>query len=248
MFCDSYNPPIFDLSYIGNFTNYARPSFPHHFIIPVSFCFSILPDSLLFSTAKSRHGEAEAKPGPAPLILSPVFSRSTIRDTLPAFLPLNFSLLPCVTFLYYAFMRQTKLMLLLGCIIIAGVCFLAYSPAIKGPFLWDDNKYVVNNPLLSVPDGLWRIWFSTDVPSQYFPLVYTTLRFEHQMWGLNQIPYHIDNIALHVISALLLWLILRRLAVPAAAQEALDLATAAGASDLAGFIRKELESYEKQLK
>jgi protein O-mannosyl-transferase len=107
-------------------------------------------------------------------------------------------------------------MSLLGCVVIAAACFVAYSPAIKGPFLWDDNKYVVNNPLLSAPDGLRRIWFSTDVPSQYFPLVYTTLRFEHQMWGLNPIPYHIDNIALHVISSLLLWLILRRLSIPAA--------------------------------
>jgi len=113
-------------------------------------------------------------------------------------------------------MNRTKLISLLGCVVIAGACFVAYSPAIKGPFLWDDSKYVVNNSLLSAPDGLWRIWFSTDVPSQYFPLVYTTFRFEYQLWGLNPIGYHVDNIALHVISSLLLWLILRRLSVPAA--------------------------------
>ncbi|MBN2020937.1 MAG: tetratricopeptide repeat protein [Sedimentisphaerales bacterium] len=107
-------------------------------------------------------------------------------------------------------------MALLGCVFIAGATFIAYSPAIKGEFLWDDTKYVVNNELLSAPDGLRRIWFSTDVPSQYFPLVYTTLRFEHQLWGLNPIPYHVNNIALHVISALLVWLILRRLSMPAA--------------------------------
>jgi tetratricopeptide (TPR) repeat protein len=107
-------------------------------------------------------------------------------------------------------------MVLLGCIVIAGACFVAYSPAVRGPFLWDDNKYVVNNPLLSAPDGLQRIWFSTDVPSQYFPLVYTTLRFEYHLWRLNPIGYHIDNISLHVISALLLWFILRRLSVPVA--------------------------------
>jgi tetratricopeptide (TPR) repeat protein len=113
-------------------------------------------------------------------------------------------------------MNRNNLMVILGCIVIAGGCFLAYSPAIKGPFLWDDHNYITNNELLSAPDGLWRIWFSTDVPSQYFPFVYTTFRFEYQLWGLNPIGYHVDNIILHIISALLLWLILRRLSIPAA--------------------------------
>jgi tetratricopeptide (TPR) repeat protein len=107
-------------------------------------------------------------------------------------------------------------MIILGCVVIAGACFLAYSSAIKGPFLWDDHKYITNNELLGAPDGLFRIWFSTDVPSQYFPLVYTTFRFEFQLWGLNPIGYHVDNIILHIISALLLWLILTRLSIPAA--------------------------------
>jgi hypothetical protein len=113
-------------------------------------------------------------------------------------------------------MKETKLTIFLGCVLIAGACFLAYSPALKGPFIWDDIKYIVANPLLSAPDGLYRIWFSTDVPSQYFPLVYTVFRFEYQLWNFNPLGYHIVNISLHVISALLLWLVLRRLSIPAA--------------------------------
>jgi tetratricopeptide (TPR) repeat protein len=111
-------------------------------------------------------------------------------------------------------MKQNKLMILLGIAVIGGGCFIAYKPAMRGPFLWDDMKYVVNNELLTAPDGLWRIWFSTDVPSQYFPLVYTTFRFERQIADLNPILYHADNVALHVISALLIWLILSRLEIP----------------------------------
>jgi protein O-mannosyl-transferase len=113
-------------------------------------------------------------------------------------------------------MRETKVELLLGCVFIASACFMAYFPAIKGNFIWDDDRYVTDNPLVVAPDGLWRIWFSTDSPSQYFPLVYTTFRLEHKLWGFNPIPYHVDNVAIHVISSLLLWLILRRLAIPAA--------------------------------
>ncbi len=113
-------------------------------------------------------------------------------------------------------METTRIKALAGCIFISAACFIAYSPAIKGDFIWDDDNYVTANPLITAPDGLWRIWFSTDATSQYFPLVYTTFRLEHKLWGFNPMPYHIANVAIHIISSLLLWLILRRLAIPAA--------------------------------
>ncbi|MGA2322725.1 MAG: tetratricopeptide repeat protein [Sedimentisphaerales bacterium] len=107
-----------------------------------------------------------------------------------------------------------KLVLLAGAIILVVGCFAAYMPAIQGGFVWDDDDYVTANPLLAAPDGLYRIWFSTDSPSQYFPLVYTTFRVEYQLWGLNPAGYHTVNVAIHCINALLLWLILRRLSIP----------------------------------
>jgi tetratricopeptide (TPR) repeat protein len=107
-----------------------------------------------------------------------------------------------------------RLVLLAGAIAIVAGCLAAYMPAIRGGFIWDDDDYVTANPLLAVPDGLYRIWFSTDAPSQYFPLVYTTFRVEHQLWGLNPAGYHTVNVAIHCINALLLWLVLRRLSIP----------------------------------
>ncbi len=50
-------------------------------------------------------------------------------------------------------------------------------------FIWDDDVYVTNNLLLTAPDGLRRIWFSLDSPSQYFPLTYTVFRIQHTLWG-----------------------------------------------------------------
>jgi tetratricopeptide (TPR) repeat protein len=93
---------------------------------------------------------------------------------------------------------------------------LAYQPAWHAGFIWDDDVYVTNNRLLTVPDGLKRIWFSLDSPSQYFPLVYTVLRMERHAWGLASGGYHLVNILLHAANALLLWRVLRRLAVPGA--------------------------------
>jgi protein O-mannosyl-transferase len=106
-----------------------------------------------------------------------------------------------------------QLAILAGAIAIVAGCFTAYIPAIESGYIWDDDKYVTANPLLSAPDGLYRIWFSTDSPSQYFPLTYTTFRAEYQLWGLNPAGYHAVNVVIHSINALLLWLVLKRLSI-----------------------------------
>ena len=102
------------------------------------------------------------------------------------------------------------------CLILAVVTMLAYQPAWNGGFIWDDDEYVANNELLTAPDGLRRIWFSLDAPSQYFPLVYTTFRIERALWGLHPFGYHWVNLLLHVVNALLVWRLLVRLKVPGA--------------------------------
>jgi len=102
--------------------------------------------------------------------------------------------------------------------------FCAYLPATQAGFVWDDDRYVTENPLLVVPDGLSRIWFSTDQPSQYFPLVYTVFRIEHALWGFAPVGYHLFNIVFHVINALLVWHLLKRVNMPAAFAAALIFA------------------------
>ena len=101
-------------------------------------------------------------------------------------------------------------------LVLAAVTIFAYWPAWNGGLLWDDDVYITNNELLTAPDGLRRIWFSLDSPSQYFPLVYTTFRIEHAVWGLDPTGYHWVNLLLHIANALLVWLVLARLKVPGA--------------------------------
>src|ERR1044071_9061437 len=101
-------------------------------------------------------------------------------------------------------------------LLLTALTIFVYRPAWNGGFLWDDDVYITNNELLTAPDGLRRIWFSLDSPSQYFPLVYTTFRAEHARWGLNPAGYHWFNLVLHISNALLVWLVLARLKVPGA--------------------------------
>jgi protein O-mannosyl-transferase len=111
--------------------------------------------------------------------------------------------------------RAAKSALAGGLLIVAAV-FIAYLPAMAGGFIWDDDAYVTQNPLLSAPDGLQRIWFSAHHQSQYFPLVFTTLRLEYSLWGLNPLGYHVVNVLLHALNALLVWKLLKGLALPGA--------------------------------
>jgi tetratricopeptide (TPR) repeat protein len=92
----------------------------------------------------------------------------------------------------------------------------AYRPAWNGGFVWDDDFYVTKNHLLTAQDGLRRIWFSLQSPSQYFPLTYTSFRVERTLWGLNPTGYHWVNILFHTANALLLWRLLAKLGVPGA--------------------------------
>ena len=50
------------------------------------------------------------------------------------------------------------------CLILAVVTILAYQHAWHGGFLWDDDAYIINNELLTAPDGWQRIWFSSIPP------------------------------------------------------------------------------------
>ncbi len=109
-----------------------------------------------------------------------------------------------------------------GAAIIIAATLLAYVPALRSGFIWDDDYYVTANPLLRNWEGLQRIW--TDVlphPSeyplpQYYPLTHTSFWIEYRLWGLNPTGYHLVNIILHTCNALLVWLILRKLSVPGA--------------------------------
>lgn len=91
---------------------------------------------------------------------------------------------------------------------------LAYLPALHSGYIWDDDQYVTLNPNLRSAQGLADTWFKPQSLPQYYPLVHTTFWIEYHLWGLNPLGYHIVNVLLHAISAILLWRLLRRLKIP----------------------------------
>jgi tetratricopeptide (TPR) repeat protein len=106
-----------------------------------------------------------------------------------------------------------KSLLLVSALLLATL--LAYYPAWHGGMLWDDNAHITT-PELRSADGLWRIWFDLGATQQYYPVVHSTFWVLFKLWGSATLGYHLVNIVLHVLSAFLLALILRRLSIPGA--------------------------------
>jgi tetratricopeptide (TPR) repeat protein len=106
------------------------------------------------------------------------------------------------------------------CIKATAIFFLvviAYLPVLfTSGFIWDDPQYITGNPLLRTWRGLAAIWIHPSALPQYYPLVHTTFWIEYHIAGLHPFLYHLDNILLHALAAILLWRALVRLNVPAA--------------------------------
>lgn len=95
------------------------------------------------------------------------------------------------------------------------VTLLAYLPAIRSGFVWNDEDYVTAPALRSL-DGLGRIWIEPGAVQQYYPVLHSAFWLEHRLWGDNPTGYHLINILLHAGAAWLLAQILLRLTVPGA--------------------------------
>jgi protein O-mannosyl-transferase len=95
------------------------------------------------------------------------------------------------------------------------VTLAAYQPAWHGGLLWDDDAHITASGLRSA-GGLWRIWSELGATQQYYPVTHSAFWVQQALWGDHVLGYHVANILLHALSALLLVLTLRRLGIPGA--------------------------------
>jgi len=107
--------------------------------------------------------------------------------------------------------------------VLIGLGVWIYWPSLHGLWLWDDDFLLQNNPTVHDPNGLWYIWSE---PQQalidFFPL---TVSFEWLIWQIwtpdNSDPtyagmtvyYHVTSLIMHLISALLIWHLFRRMGI-----------------------------------
>ncbi len=100
-------------------------------------------------------------------------------------------------------------------LLLLAALLLAYLPALQGTPVWDDSSHLTKPGLRSWA-GLARIWFELGATQQYYPVTHSLFWIEHWLWGDWYPGYHLVNVCLHALSAMLLARILRRLEVPGA--------------------------------
>jgi hypothetical protein len=106
--------------------------------------------------------------------------------------------------------RRTDLLI---CLALVAATAAVYWPVRHFGFVdFDDNDYVYANPSLSL--GLTaagvRWAFTTFHAGNYHPLVWVSFLFDRTAWGLRPGPMHVENVALHAATAVLLFGLFRR--------------------------------------
>jgi hypothetical protein len=88
---------------------------------------------------------------------------------------------------------------------LAGLTFVAYSPALNGGFVWDDVIiYMLAQKSLSY------FWTSPYQPD-YWPVTYSVLFVLWNVFHANTWGYHLANLGLHLVNVGLWSVILRQL-------------------------------------
>jgi Tfp pilus assembly protein PilF len=99
---------------------------------------------------------------------------------------------------------------LLQALVIAAAVFWIYGPALRGDWLWDDNIDISENAITQSPTGLWKIWFEPGSEPDYYPVKASVQWLQWHLWGMDTLGYHLTNILLHILSALLVWRLLSK--------------------------------------
>jgi len=92
----------------------------------------------------------------------------------------------------------------------------AYSPALRGRFLWDDLAHVPDRAGFYTGNGLKLLWSLPGYVQQYYPLSFTTVWTAHRLGAVQAPAYHLLTLAFHLANAFLLAFLLSALGIPAA--------------------------------
>lgn len=101
--------------------------------------------------------------------------------------------------------------------LLAGAIGLVYGRALHAPFIFDDHPSIVTNTSIQQLWPLWdgrTGWTPLSAPIQSAtaarPLVNLTLAVNYALGGLDPFGYHLFNMGVHTLAAVILWALVRR--------------------------------------
>lgn len=106
-------------------------------------------------------------------------------------------------------MKNPKLILIL---IIISINLLIFLPSLKGGFVWDDYELIVDNSLLKTQNVIKTMFtpfgYGGFNSLLYRPIVSLSYKLDYLIYGLNPSGFHLTNIIIHTLNAILIFFIL----------------------------------------
>jgi len=99
-------------------------------------------------------------------------------------------------------------------LIAVGVTLLVFLPSLRNGFVtnWDDNGYIRDyQPIKAFNWANIKIIFSTYHQGNYHPLTIFTYAIEYALVGLKPFLYHFDNLILHLLNVVLVFIFSKKL-------------------------------------
>lgn len=96
------------------------------------------------------------------------------------------------------------------CALLMLVIGATYGNSLSGPFLFDDQSYIVDNPSIR------RLWPPTWLgePLGHRPVAALSFAVNHALAGLESTAFRAGSLLVHLLAAAVLWALLRRLPAP----------------------------------
>lgn len=101
--------------------------------------------------------------------------------------------------------------------------FVVHLPSLQGQLIWDDGYLVGENPFFRSPIFALEVFrhhlFLDSFSGHYRPVQNLSYMLDYLVWNGNLYGYHLSNVLWHAGAGALLFLLLRRLVAPLAADE-----------------------------
>ena len=95
---------------------------------------------------------------------------------------------------------------------LGAIGFLVRTPAIQGPFIWDDTYLARDNPFIKSPLLILEVFrhylFMDSLSGHYRPVQNLSFMVDYFFWNTDAAGFHMGNIFLHVTAGLLLYRLL----------------------------------------
>src|SRR3989344_5149004 len=88
--------------------------------------------------------------------------------------------------------------------------FAIYGVSLNNKFIqWDDGYLIVENPIVQgISLENIKKSFSQYDPELYIPVTFLSYQIDHLLWGMNPFGFHLTNLVLHTMNALLVMMFL----------------------------------------